>query len=247
MAMPAKLPLLFALIVAALVLTNAHAPNQFDLLKRIAQRPTVDPAPCCVSSKEFQFLILETIASWDVRGDNAGYQFNEMQVDQANNLLFAKSERVTPAPKLSTLNLWITPASQAGQWFEIYKILGIADCYIRTLTVKPDIFTPICFGPPFAYKGDVTIGTHGMSIWDEAGASYNETHFVQQDACLPTVQLGIGYNTEGDWEERQTSFLNIQLKVSDPSKFVPPTHCIPVPAEFEATFSAASSRLRSFV
>jgi len=214
--------LVFLFVVAAVAFPFPAMPLR-DLVKT-----GVDPAPCCLPGKEFQWTEFETVATWDAHGDNAGYAVANLQVDQVNNLLYAESTRVNPTPKVSMVHMWLTPGALQGQWFHFYKIPNTPDCWVRNLTTKPDIFNPICFGPPFAYKGEANQGTHPVSIWDQHGGSYNKSHFVQMDHCLPTFELGLGINDAGDWEERLTNFVNFAMKVADPSKFIPPSQCKPL-------------------
>jgi len=215
------------------------------VLKSMATQSGGAPAGCCVSSPVFSFTSLAVVASWDVHGSEAGYTLANYQVDQHNMLLYAHMQRVNPSPQLEAFEVWLTPGAVQGQWFDFVKFHNSPDCYVRNLTVKPDIFMPICWGPPytpFEYKGDVTIGTHTVSIWDEVtGHNYNETHFIQMDACLPTFQLGFGINGASDWQERLSNVVNIVYKINDPSKFIPPTQCKPMAAMPERLMNAVES------
>jgi len=210
--------------------------------KSMATRGT-EPSGCCVPAKEFTLTQIDVAASWDVHGENAGYMYATFQVDQTNMLLWVGQFRATPSPKFFGLDLWITPGALQGQWFEFIKIHGASDCYVRNFTTKPDIFQPICYGPPYTYAGDVTVGTHPVSIWEEHGHNYNETHFVQMDACLPQFSLGFGINPSGDWEERLSNLFNIQFKIVDPSKFIPPTQCKPLAEASEETRTAVTTSM----
>jgi len=204
-------------------------PTSALAMLKSAAVPAIAPTPCCLPSKSFQWIGLDVIASWDVHGDNAGYEIAAMQVDQTNNLLYADTHRVNPAPKASAMRFWVTPSAVQGQWYQFFKLDNQPDCYVTNMTTKPDIFDPICFGPPYTYAGDVTVGTRKVSIWEENGGTYNDTHFVEMDSnCFPYFQLGFGLNDAGDIEEKMSNFVDIQLSVSDPSKFIPPSQCKPV-------------------
>jgi hypothetical protein len=56
--------------------------------------------------------------------------------------------------------------------------------------------------------------TMPVAVWQYTGGSYNETHFVQQDACLPIFHLGFGLNPSGDWEEKVDNVINPVMKVN---------------------------------
>jgi len=231
------------LLVAAGVAVSAFSP--------FAQIPVTKsqsaPEGCCLPSTQFQFTLIETRASWDVHGDAAGYSWSNMQVDQEHNLAYVSMQRATPTPKFSAIQQWVTPGAVAGTWFEFFKFQGVADCYVKNVTRKPDVFYPLCFRAPYIYRGDAALGTHAVSLWEEVGSgvNFNETHFVQMDACVLTVQLGMGVNGAGDWEERQSTFVGWSNQVTDPSKFLPPSQCQPLPPSLESVAMPLSARLNS--
>jgi len=216
------------LLVVVFATVAAYAVLPLEVYKKIATMGAA-PAKCCIPSKVFSAQKAEVAASWDVKGSESGYHYVELQADQTNMLFYAHEDRVSPSPAFEQLQIWMTPAAVQGQWFEFFKFQNSPDCYVRNVSVKPDIFNPICYGEPFVYGGAVVLGTQMVDLWNEAATPhYNESHFVSQAACIPVFTLGLGINAAGDFEERLSNVFNVAWKINDPSKFIPPTQCRPL-------------------
>jgi len=232
--------------VAVCLLLLAVCVSAGPLSTRRLSRTTKGAVPdkCCLPGRSFQVALEQVIASWDVHGEAAGWIASSMQVDDANNLLYTHQQRWTPTPKTSTVEMWLTPGALQDTWYQFLKISGSPDCYVRNLTRKPDVFGPICFGPPHAYEGDIVVGTQRMSVWYEPGTTrfYNKTHVIQMDPCYPIFEIGDGMNDNQDMEEKLTDFFNWQMSVSDPSKFIPPSSCKPLPPALEKSMGLANRR-----